>query len=49
MFLQLLIGEGVENDLLGIGIGHFYYFFEDIYGKLPLSQGVKVLKTPQFL
>ena len=46
VLLQLLLGEGILSDLLGIIIGHIYYFFVDIYPKLPLSKDCKVLDPP---
>jgi len=44
---SLLLGNSVIIDLMGIAIGHMYFFLEDVF---PQQQGgFKVLKTPSFL
>ncbi|RUS82281.1 hypothetical protein EGW08_009959 [Elysia chlorotica] len=44
---SLLIGNSVIIDMMGIAIGHIYFFLEDVF---PRQQGgFKVLKTPRFL
>ncbi|KAK0055069.1 derlin-2-like [Biomphalaria glabrata] len=44
---SLLLGNSVIIDLMGIAIGHVYFFLEDVF---PQQQGgFKVLKTPTFL
>lgn len=44
---SLLLGNSVVFDLIGIIVGHAYYFLEDIF---PHQRGgFRVLKTPQFL
>lgn len=44
---SLLLGNSVIVDLMGIVVGHIYYFLEDIF---PREQGgFKLLKTPRFL
>ncbi|GFR61644.1 derlin [Elysia marginata] len=44
---SLLIGNSVIIDMMGIAIGHIYFFLEDVF---PQQQGgFKVLKTPTFL
>ena len=44
---SLLLGNSVSVDLLGMAVGHCYYFMEDIFPNQP--GGWKILKTPQFL
>ena len=44
---SLLLGNSVSVDLLGMAVGHCYYFLEDIFPNQP--GGWKILKTPQFL
>eukprot|EP01117_Protostelium_nocturnum_P000852 TRINITY_DN1111_c0_g1_i1.p1 TRINITY_DN1111_c0_g1~~TRINITY_DN1111_c0_g1_i1.p1 ORF type:complete len:237 (-),score=26.53 TRINITY_DN1111_c0_g1_i1:43-753(-) len=39
-----LLGQSPMHDVLGIVVGHIYYFFEDVYPKI---SGRKLLKTPQ--
>ena len=35
------------SDLVGIGIGHIYYFLEDVFPNKP--GGFKILRTPQLM
>lgn len=44
---SLLFGNSVSEDLLGIAVGHIYYFIEDVYPFQP--RGRRLLKTPAFL
>lgn len=44
---SLLLGNAVYVDLMGIAVGHIYYFCEDVF---PNERGgYKILKTPEFL
>ncbi|KAG9509918.1 Derlin-2, partial [Fragariocoptes setiger] len=44
---SMLLGSSMLVDLIGIAVGHFYYFFEDV---LPLQpHGFRLLKTPSFI
>jgi len=47
--LSLLLGGNIQDNLLGIAVGHIFYFFSDIYPLMPTSRGVKVFGTPQLL
>jgi len=40
-------GSGVAVDLLGLAVGHCYYFFEDVYPRL--TDGRRPLGTPRVL
>ena len=40
-------GGGVAVDLLGLAVGHCYYFFEDVYPRL--TDGRRPLGTPRVL
>ncbi|XP_018009180.1 derlin-2-like [Hyalella azteca] len=42
-----LLGNSVMVDLLGIAVGHLYFFLEDVFPQR--SGGVRILKTPEFL
>ncbi|CAG8456645.1 8517_t:CDS:2 [Ambispora gerdemannii] len=37
------------GDLMGIVVGHVYYFFEDVWPHERASGGRRLLKTPQFM
>lgn len=44
---SLLLGNSIIVDLMGIIVGHIYYFLEDVF---PRQQGgFRLLKTPRFL
>lgn len=43
----ILLGSSTVVDLIGIVVGHFYYFFEDVFPNEP--HGFRVLETPAFL
>ncbi|CAL1540594.1 unnamed protein product [Lymnaea stagnalis] len=45
---SLLLGNSVIIDLMGIAIGHVYFFLEDVFPQ-QTPGGFKVLKTPNFL
>ncbi len=40
------MGAGLTNNLLGIGVGHAYYFLVQV---LPATHGIIIVKTPSFL
>lgn len=44
---SLLLGNSVMVDMMGIAVGHLYYFLEDVF---PNQQGgFRILQTPRFL
>ncbi|XP_003745341.1 derlin-3 [Galendromus occidentalis] len=43
----LLLNNGWVVDLIGIVVGHMYYFLEDVFPRQP--GGFKVINTPQWL
>eukprot|EP00920_Eleutheroschizon_duboscqi_P030355 GHVT01073606.1.p1 GENE.GHVT01073606.1~~GHVT01073606.1.p1 ORF type:complete len:323 (+),score=55.44 GHVT01073606.1:229-1197(+) len=47
--LSLFIGWTLFDHLLGIAVGHTFYFFDDVYPLLPSSGGLRIFKTPQIL
>ena len=44
---SLLLGNSVSVDLLGMAVGHIYYFLEDVFPNQP--GGKRLLQTPLFL
>ncbi|CAH3196255.1 unnamed protein product [Porites evermanni] len=44
---SLMLGNSVMVDLIGIAVGHIYYFFEDVFPEQP--GGFRILKTPGIL
>eukprot|EP00918_Siedleckia_nematoides_P055106 GHVU01120175.1.p1 GENE.GHVU01120175.1~~GHVU01120175.1.p1 ORF type:complete len:214 (+),score=2.50 GHVU01120175.1:139-780(+) len=47
--LGLLMGWNLTEHILGILIGHTYYFFEEIYPLMPTSKGIRIFATPKLL
>ncbi|GAB5580391.1 derlin-2 isoform X3 [Prionailurus iriomotensis] len=47
MGFSLLLGNSVIVDLLGIAVGHIYFFLEDVFPNQP--GGIRILKTPSIL
>eukprot|EP00040_Diaphanoeca_grandis_P024313 m.133497 g.133497 ORF g.133497 m.133497 type:complete len:252 (-) comp29677_c0_seq1:373-1128(-) len=50
--LSLLLNHNIIADLIGIAVGHIYYFLEDVYPKDPALGGLggpRLLKTPSFI
>lgn len=44
---SLLLGNSVVVDLMGIAIGHIYFYLEDVFPQQP--GGFRMLKTPSFI
>eukprot|EP00919_Chromeraceae_sp_WS-2016_P021561 GHVR01050915.1.p1 GENE.GHVR01050915.1~~GHVR01050915.1.p1 ORF type:complete len:215 (+),score=22.72 GHVR01050915.1:26-670(+) len=49
VLLTLLLGGRVSVHIVGLIVGHMYYFFEDIYPHMPTSKGLRVLSTPKIM
>jgi hypothetical protein len=48
-FTLLLNSHFPTGDLMGIAVGHIYYFFEDVWPKELASGGRRYLQTPSIL
>ncbi|XP_076040918.1 derlin 2 [Oratosquilla oratoria] len=44
---SVLLGNSIVVDMVGIVVGHIYYFLEDVFPQQ--SGGIRILKTPRFL
>uniref|UniRef100_A0A6M2DGW3 Derlin n=1 Tax=Xenopsylla cheopis TaxID=163159 RepID=A0A6M2DGW3_XENCH len=44
---SVLLGNAIWVDLMGMAVGHLYYFIEDVFPNQP--GGIKLLKTPNIL
>lgn len=44
---SLLLGNAILVDLMGIAVGHIYYFLEDVFPNQ--SGGFRILETPKFM
>merc|ERR1711959_371612 len=47
--ISLLMGGNIQDHLMGIAVGHVYYFFTDVYPLLPTSGGFRLFKTSKLL
>ena len=43
---NIVSGQGIYDNIVGIIAGNIYYFLEDV---LPVQKNIKILKTPKFL
>ena len=43
---NIVSGQGIYDNIVGIIAGNVYYFLEDV---LPVQKNIKILKTPKFL
>lgn len=46
MAVSLIMGGNWQADLLGILVGHVYYFLKEVY---PRASGREVIRTPMWL
>jgi Derlin-2/3 len=46
-FISFLMGGNIQDHLMGIAVGHTYYFFTDVYPLMPTSLGVEIFRTPR--
>jgi hypothetical protein len=49
MLMNIILGESIRSDVIGILIGHTYFFISDIMPKLPSFKGLEPLRTPKFM
>ena len=49
MLFVVVFGFNAQDDLIGAGVGHLYYFSVDIVPKIPETYELRVLKAPNFL
>lgn len=47
MGISFLFGADVTMDIIGIVVGHVYYYLEDVYPRMTPSR-TRLLKTPEF-
>lgn len=48
-FISLMMGGNIQDHLMGITVGHIYYFFADVYPVMPTSGGLRVFQTPKVI
>lgn len=44
-----LMNGNLQDHLMGIAVGHTYFFFEDVYPLMPTSKGFRLFRTPRIL
>ncbi|ORM41812.1 Derlin-2.2 [Babesia sp. Xinjiang] len=49
LILSYFAGYVVTDHVLGIIVGHTYYFFADVFPKMPVSNGFELFAAPLFL
>jgi len=49
LMLSMLWDIEMKQDLLGILVGHFYFYFKEIHPRIKKSGGFNLLKTPNIM
>ncbi|CAD8188146.1 unnamed protein product [Paramecium octaurelia] len=49
LLLNVISGKSIQSNLIGVMIGHTFYYFTFIVPKLPRFKGLQLLSTPKFL
>lgn len=49
LVLTCLLEGDFKVDLLGIIVGHIYFYFKDIFPRLKSCNGIKLLETPRIM
>ena len=47
--LSLLMGGHISDHVMGIFVGHIFFFFNEVYPLMPTSKGFKLFRTPGIL
>jgi Derlin-2/3 len=49
LIFSFLLESEFKQDLLGMIVGHIYFYFKDIFPRIKKSKGFEILETPKFL
>jgi hypothetical protein len=49
VLMNIIVGESIRSDLVGIMIGHTFYFLTEILPKLPHFKDTNPMQTPKFM
>lgn len=49
MLFVIMFGFNPVYDVIGVAVGHIYYYLEDVLPKIPETRDVRILKAPNFL
>ena len=50
LFIDYLRGKSLVNEIIALTIGHFLYFFIEVFPKMPINKGISFLNpAPNFL
>ncbi|CDR93877.1 hypothetical protein, conserved [Babesia bigemina] len=49
MLLSYFAGYLLTENLIGIAVGHTYYFFSDVFPRMPISRGIEIFGAPRFV
>eukprot|EP00371_Babesia_bovis_P003504 XP_001612151.1 hypothetical protein [Babesia bovis T2Bo] len=42
-------GSSLTENIMGIFVGHTYYYFTEVFPTMPITHGIRPLDTPGFL
>jgi len=49
LIFSYLLESEFKNDLVGMIVGHTYFYIKDILPRIKKGKGIQLLKTPQFM
>lgn len=49
LVFSYLLESDFKIDLLGMLVGHFFFYFKDLFPRLKRSGGIQLLSTPGFM
>jgi Derlin-2/3 len=49
LIFSYMLESEFKNDLLGIAVGHIYFYLKDIFPRLTKSKGITLLNTPDIM
>jgi Derlin-2/3 len=49
LVISFLLESDFKDDLFGLIIGHFYFYFKEVLPRLKSVNNLKILETPRFL
>jgi Derlin-2/3 len=49
LLFSYLLESDFKNDLLGMVVGHIYFYFKDIFPRIKKSGGLHLLETPELM
>jgi Derlin-2/3 len=49
LIFSYLLESDFKNDFIGMVVGHFYFYFKDVFPRIKKSKGLDIFQTPEIL